>query len=109
MEYIYFATIDNDLIDNYELANVSLIKDGTILDPTNYGKVREYASTCKGVTKEIKHPSVKFLVLNGKKYKAMRIYRDNHPGLSLREVKEIIDKMEEDIKSKISIEGDDIE
>lgn len=59
--------------------------------------IREFAASCKGILKEV-NPSIKVCLKNNDKLKAVMIYRDRHPGMSLKEAKFIIDDMEKKIE-----------
>lgn len=100
-EYIYFGTVDGGLIDHYEIVKMAKIVSGLKLYINDFEAIREYAKTCKGIKKEVKKPSVKFLLERGEKVKAIQIYRRQHEGMGLKEAKDIIDKMEEKMNLEV--------
>ena len=95
---IYFAVINGSLIDNYEIARMALVVSGKYIRHDDFESIREYAAYCNGIKKELSNPSVKYLVRHGFKVQAIKIYYDRHPELGLRGSKEVIDKIEEEIK-----------
>ena len=99
---IYFGTNDGDLISNYEMARIARIVYDNIIDYRDLETVRAFAKLCKGITKEIKNPSVKFLVEHGHKVKAMRVLRDRNPEMSMVEARNIIDELEENLRKETS-------
>lgn len=94
---IYFAANNGRLVTNLELARMAYVVDGIYIDEDNFDEVREYAKSCKGISKEV-NPSIKVCLKNNDKIKAIMIYRDRHPGVKLVEAKNIIDDMEEKMK-----------
>ncbi len=101
MNSIYFGTTENGLIEDYMLRYIAFILTGERIAFDDNETLKEFAKKCKGIRGEVKNPSVKYLVKNGYKVEAMKLYRDKHPGTSLKEAKEIIDAMEEKIKREI--------
>lgn len=99
MQYIYFSTVDGDMVDNYELVRMAKVMNNVNIDAEDFDKVRKLAKMCNGICKEI-NPSVKYLVEYGRKFKAVQIYHRRHPELSLRDCKDIIDKMVESLIDK---------
>lgn len=100
MREIYFGTTDGDLIDGYEISKIAYLTTGNRISIGDISAIREFSKTCKGISGEIKRPSAKWLVQHGHKIKAAKIYHENHPGISLKEVKEIIDSMEEKYRNR---------
>lgn len=100
-EYIYFGTVDGGLIDHYEIVRIAKIASALKLCVNDFEAIRAYAGTCKGIKKEIKKPSVKFLLEHGEKVKAIQIYYRQHEGIGLKEAKDIIDKMEEKMNLEV--------
>ena len=96
MENIYFTTINGTLVNNYDIAKAAIINEN------NFDEVRRYASTCRGIIKEIR-PSIKKCLQNGEKVTAIKLYYIRHPGIGLKEVKEAVDIMEAKMKSKNTI------
>lgn len=90
---IYFAANDGSLFTNHELAKMAFVVNGMSIKADDLDVIREFAVSCKGILKEV-NPSVKVCLKNGDKVKAVMIYRDRHPGMSLMEAKSIIDDME---------------
>ena len=72
--------------------------NGDTVDEYDLDDVRKYAETCKGIIKEI-NPSIKRCLQNGEKILAVKLYYHRHPGITLNESKEIIDKMIADMKN----------
>lgn len=99
-EYIYFGTVDGGLVDHYDIIKMARIVSGKNIAINDFDAIREYAKTCKGIKKEVKKPSVKYLLERGEKVKAIQIYYRQHKGMGLKEAKDIIDKMEENLKQR---------
>lgn len=99
-EYIYFGTVDGGLVDHYDIIKMARIVSGKNIAINDFDAIREYAKTCKGIKKEVKKPSVKYLLERGEKVKAIQIYYRQHEGMGLKEAKDIIDKMEENLKQR---------
>lgn len=97
---IYFATIDGSLVANYELAKMAFVVNGVSIEANDLDAIREFAMSCKGILKEV-NPSIKVCLKNGDKVKAVMIYRDRHPGMSLQKAKSIIDDMERKMKEGV--------
>lgn len=97
MNEIYFGTTDGDLLDGYDIAKIAYVTTGEKISLGDFEHMREFSKTCKGITKEIKNPSVKKLIKNGHKIKAVKIYYKKHSGISLKEAKEIVDSIEENM------------
>lgn len=95
---IYFAVTNGSLIDNYEIARMALVVSGKYIRHNDFESIRKYATHCNGIKKELPNPSVKYLVKHGFKIQAVKIYYDRHPELGLKGSKEVIDKIEEEIK-----------
>ena len=49
---IYFTTTSGKLVTNHDIAKAAII-NGDIVDEYDLDNVRKYASTCKGIVKEI--------------------------------------------------------
>lgn len=97
MKKIYFATKDGGIVDSYDLAKASLIIAGEGLDCENLDAVRRFALACAGVVREVDNPSVKYLVANGFKVKAVSLWRDKHPGSTLKEAYSAVNRMEKNL------------
>lgn len=94
MKKIYFGTIDNNIVDNYKLAEMAKVVHGVEIDAKDRYNIRTFAEGCAGLTGEIKHPSTKVLLKHGHKFDAVKLYRDRHPNLSWKEAKELTDIFE---------------
>ena len=94
MNKIYFATKDGGIVDNHDIAKAALIVAGTKIDCEDLDEVRLFAFTCNGVCREVENPSVKYLVANGFKTKAVSLWRDKHPGSTLKEAYIAVNRME---------------
>ena len=93
---IYFTTTSGKLITNHDIAKAATINGDTV-DEYNLDDVRRYASTCKGVVKEI-NPSIKVCLQNGDKFTAVKLYYHRHTGIALKDAKNVIDEMEAKMK-----------
>ena len=93
---IYFTTTSGKLITNHDIVKAAIINGDTV-DEYNLDDVRKYASTCKGVVKEI-NPSIKVCLQNGDKFTALKLYYLRHPGIALKDAKNVIDDMEAKMK-----------
>ena len=93
---IYFTTTNGKLVTNHDIAKAAII-NGDCIDWYNLDEVRKYASTCKGVVKEI-NPSIKVCLQNGDKITAVKLYYYRHPGITLKDAKNVIDNMEAKMK-----------
>lgn len=96
---IYFARNDGKLVNNYDLAKMAYVVNGEIIDPWDLEAVRKFSGSCKGINKEV-NPSVKVCLRNGEKVKAMMIYQNRHPGMSLMEAKKAVETMETRMKRR---------
>ena len=105
MKKIYFGTIDNNIVDNYKLAEMAKVVHGVEINAKDHETIRTFAEGCAGLTGEIKYPSTKMLLKHGHKFDAVKLYRDRHPNLSWEEAKESTNefermmKLEEDAKN----------
>ena len=93
---IYFTTMSGKLVTNHDIAKAAII-NGDIVDEYDLDNVRKYASTCKGIVKEI-NPSIKVCLRNGDKITAVKLYYYRHPGITLKDAKNVIDDMEEKMR-----------
>lgn len=96
---IYFTTTSGKLITNRDIAKTAMINGDTI-DEYNLDDVRKYASTCKGIVKEI-NPSIKVCLQNGEKMTAVKLYYYRHPEITLKDAKNVIDDMESKMRMGI--------
>lgn len=101
---IYFTTFDGALLDNHYIARLGSLKDGKSVDAEDFNYIREIAASFKGIKKEVKNPSVNYLLKIGRKYSALRLFRDRYPDLSLAQAKEAIDRMEASMRKKVNDE-----
>lgn len=95
---IYFATIDNDIVDNYDITKALMIVYGMQIPADDLNTVRLYASQIDGVITEIEEPSVEMFLKCGHKIRAVKLYYDQHPDVTLKKAKDIIDEMEQTIR-----------
>ena len=51
-------------------------------------------------TKEIKNPSIKFLIEHGHKVKAMRVLRERNPEMTMVEARNFIDELEKNLRKE---------
>ena len=93
MEYIYFVTYDGDLIDNHDIARMARIIEGKKINFNDFDKIREFAKFYKGIEKEIKEPSLKWLVANGHKMKAARIRYRQYPEEGIEAAIKFVDNL----------------
>ena len=93
---IYFTTTTGKLVTNHDIVKAAII-NGDIVDEYDLDNVRKYASTCKGIVKEI-NPSIKVCLQNGDKITAVKLYYYRHPGIALKAAKNVIDDMEAKMK-----------
>lgn len=99
MNYIYFETTNGRLVTNYNISTTAEIVNGKKIDSEDFVSVREYVKgACNGILKEVKNPSVNFLIKKGRKIDAVKLYYDTHTGISLSEAKNIIEEMMEECK-----------
>ena len=101
IENIYFTTTSGELVNNYDIAKAATI-NGDFIDNNNFDEIRKYASTCKGIVKEIK-PSIRKCLQNGEKVTAIKLYYTRHPGIGLKEAKETVEIMEAKMKARNEI------
>jgi len=101
-ERIYFLTIDNTIVDNYDIAKASMIVNGINIAADKLDAVKKYAlrPSTEGILKEITNPTVDMFLRHGAKVKAIKLYHDQHPGTALVEAKRIVDEMAEHIKDE---------
>ena len=93
---IYFTTTSGKLVTNHDIAKAAIINGDTV-DEYSLDDVRKYASACNGIVKEI-NPSIKVCLQNGDKITAVKLYYYRHPGIGLKDAKNIIDDMEAKMK-----------
>lgn len=97
---IYFTTINGNVINNFGLARLAMLRDGELIASNDYDRLREYAETCKGIIKEIENPSVEHLLRCGYRASAINVYKDKHPELSYMAVRNAIDRIEYKMKNR---------
>lgn len=103
MEKIYFATIDNDVIDNFAVSRLALMHDAVRIRHDDVDTLRSYVTVCDGIIREIKNPSIEYLLRNGHKVSAIKVYRDKHPNKSLLDIRNAINRIEEKMKNRESV------
>ena len=103
MNDIYFTTTSGKLITNHDIAMAAIINGDTV-DERNLEEVRKYASTCKGIVKEI-NPSIKVCLQNGNKVTAVKLYYYRHPGITVKDALNVINEMEEKMRLGILKQG----
>lgn len=94
---LYFATKDNDVVFKSDIIKAYFLKTGIKIAYDDVDRIRLAAASMAGIERELKRPSPVFLVKHGHECAAVRVYRDIHE-CSLREAKDIIDKMVEEFK-----------
>lgn len=94
---LYFSTKDNDIVFSADIIKAYYLKTGIKIDHDDVDRIRLVAASMAGIERELKRPSPVFLVKHGHECAAVRVYRDIHE-CSLREAKDIIDKMVEEFK-----------
>lgn len=97
MKKFYFGTTDGGIVDNYDIAKAAGFVSGVKIDPEDVNRVMEYAWACAGITRVIENPSVKYLVANGFKTKAVMLWRDKHPGATVKEAYTAVTRMERNL------------
>jgi len=102
-KYLWFATTDGDLMDDYQIRRIARIVHDVVIPSDDHDAIRAYAKTCKGITHEVKHPSVDYLLKHGHKVTAMRIYRNTHPDVTLLEARQYIESRESTLKANVEI------
>lgn len=95
---IYFSVSNGSMVDNYEIARAAMLVDGKYIRHDDFKTIRDYAASCDGIIKELNRPSINYLVEHGYKVQAVKLYYDRHSGMTLKECKEVIDKIEADLK-----------
>ena len=100
MGKIYFGTTDGDLLEPYEISRIAFLTIGERISVDDLVSIKSFAASCKEITGEVKNPSIKHLIRDGHKVKAVKIYYKRHPEISLKEAKDIVDSMEEDMKKE---------
>lgn len=93
MEYVYFSTNNGKLVTNWDIAKAATIVNGKEIGGNELEQVRKYAKSCKGIKKEIKNPSIKYLLAHGDKYTAIKIYYRRHPEKTLKEARDVIEEI----------------
>lgn len=95
---IYFGTTDGGIVDNLDIAKAAKIFTDADIDYEDLDRIRCVARmACKGITREIENPSVKYLVANGFKTKAVSLWHDKHPGTTLKEAYAAVNRMEKNL------------
>lgn len=100
MEHIYFTTYDNKLVTNWDIVKAAMIVNGKEIGGNELEQVRKYAKSCKGIKKEIKNPSIKYLLAHGDKYTAIKIYYRRHPEKTHKEARDVIEEILKNMNSE---------
>lgn len=94
-ERMYFGTTNGDLFTEMEIINAAYITEKK--EFTSSEELREWALNCPGITKEIKHPSTRYLIKAGHVGKAVRVYWENKrkrdPNFRLSEARDAVDNI----------------
>lgn len=101
LKTIYFGLVDGGIITQYQLSIAARIK-GIELDLFDEKAVRNFAGTCPGISKEIKQPSIRYLLTHGDKIMATKRYHElnRDKGIGIGEAKKYIDSLELSLKGK---------
>jgi|GEM_PF-2868924 len=100
---IYFGLVGGGTITQFELGVAARI-NGEKLNIHNDKAVREYAAKCPGITKEIEHPSIKYLLTHGNKRLAIKVYYDRYrnKGITFKQAKDKVNAFELKLKEEKS-------
>ena len=91
---IYFELINHDLITGTSLRNMMFVVNGYVSSYNDGNEsVKNFARTCKGIIREVKPPSVTKLLEYGFYHSAVRLYYKEHPGISLVEARNHVEKL----------------
>lgn len=92
MSNLYFETKHHILTD-YDIQKIAEAMTGNALNDTDEA-IREFASSCPGIIREITEPTVEYFLSKKETVKAIKLYRDIH-GCSIVEAKDIVNKIME--------------
>ena len=91
---IYYKTSYGSIIHSDKLKTAYFYLFG--VDP-NSKELKHFAYTCRGIVGTVKNPTVKYLVMQGEKVEAIKLYHETK-GVSLPEAKHYVDKLAEELK-----------
>ena len=103
MEKIYFAGTDGDTYDNYDISKAVRIFNGKHIDAENFMEIRKFAKKCRGIKCELKNPPIEYFIGKGNIVKAIRLYYDTHPGVTLAEAKDFVYEMRDIMNQRITL------
>ena len=95
---IYFELENKKLITGSRIIEIAYVH--VEIQNDDYDSIRDYAKSCKGVVREIEHPSVKQCIINDDKFHAVKIFYDTHPDIGLKEARDIVNEMEEALREE---------
>lgn len=96
---LYFATIDNDIVTSDNIARIIFLVNGEKVNAEDHDKIRLFAAMMNGVIRELKNPSVAFLVKHGHIVSAVKAYRDRN-GVTLREAHDAVQKLAKELNKE---------
>lgn len=91
MKNLYFARKDGALIDSDQIKSMALVVFGKRLETD--AEIRSFAKKCKHISYEVKKPSIKYLLKNGYKLRAIIVCKELN-NISFHEAEEIVKKIE---------------
>lgn len=100
LKEIYFELENKKLITDSRIIEIAYVHGLVEIQNDDYDSIRDYAKSCKGIVREIEHPSVKQCIINGDKFHAVKIFYDTHPDIGLKESRDIINEMEEVLREE---------
>ena len=106
MKKIYFTTIEKNVIDNFGVSRLALMHDAVRITSDDFDALRSYAASCDGIIREVENPSVEYLLRNGHRFSAYKVFRDKHPDMNFAAVKVAIDRIEEKMEKRKNTAGD---
>lgn len=91
---IYFELTNHDLISGTKLREMMYVINNDKLG-FMYTKeeVRKFAKSCKGIVRELKHPSVTKLIQYGFKATAVYVYYKENPNVSLVDARKHVERL----------------
>lgn len=98
----YFELKNGEFVDSDCLAKVIYICMGEEIPSCaeKLNVIRDVLPLLLGVKREIKKLSVEYLLKNGQKTAAIKLYRDQHPDCSLRHAYDTVCQMENYLKKE---------
>lgn len=91
MKNLYFARKDGALIDSNQIKNMALVVFGKRLKTD--AEIRSFAKECKYISYEVKKPSIKYLLKNGYKLRAIMLCKELN-DIPFSEASKIVEKIE---------------